>query len=126
VELRSDRGVLTHANHCLDPYLAVRDSYARDKPDTLARGERAEALTDRGVLDVAAIRRVLTDHSTAPMGICRHPQPDLPFAERAATIASLIFDLTSGTLDLADGEPCCHDYRTLRLTDYPRTPAALL
>jgi isopenicillin-N N-acyltransferase-like protein len=120
VELRSDRGVLTHTNHCLDPDLAARDSYARDKPDTLARGARAEALAGRASLDEAAMRAILADHSTAPKGICRHPQPDLPFAEQAATIASLIFDLTAGTLALADGEPCETPYRRLRLSDYLR------
>jgi isopenicillin-N N-acyltransferase-like protein len=120
VELRGDRGVLTHTNHCLDPDLAARDSYARDKPDTLARGARSDALAGRGPLDEAAMRAILADHTSAPKGICRHPQPELPFAEQGATIASLIFDLTAGTLDLADGEPCETHYRRLQLSDYLR------
>lgn len=125
VELRAASGILTHANHCLDPQLATRDSCARDTPETLARGRRAADLAGEGPLDDAAPRRFLADHQSVPKAICRHARPEEPFAEQSATIASLIIDLTAGTLDLADGPPCTAAYRTVQLADYLRVPAGV-
>jgi isopenicillin-N N-acyltransferase-like protein len=124
--LRTASGVLTHANHCLAPNLMACDSFARDKPDTVARGLRAAALVGDGPLDDAALQRALSDHATAPQVICRHAQQELPRQEQAATIASVIMDLTAGTMDVADGPPCSNNYHPIRLHDLLRTPATSL
>ena len=122
--LRSVGGVLTHANHCLDAALFAADRGAREDPETVDRGTRAELLAARGPLDEAAVRALLADHATAPRGICRHVQPDLKHEERLESVASIIFDLTAGTLDLADGPPCSHPYRRIATADYLRSPAS--
>jgi isopenicillin-N N-acyltransferase-like protein len=118
--LRPTRGVLTHANHCLDAELAPHDRYVRDWPETLARCERATTLAQEPPLDEARVRRLLSDHATAPNSICLHVQADLPPDQQDESIASLIFDLTANTLDIADGPPCQHPYRRLMLGDYLR------
>ena len=121
--LRNAQGVLTHANHCLDAALFAADRGAREDPESLDRGTRAELLTTRGPLDRAEVRALLADHATAPRGICRHVQAELKHEERLESVASIIFDLTGGTLDLADGPPCSHPYRRIALADYLRQPA---
>jgi isopenicillin-N N-acyltransferase-like protein len=113
-------GVLTHANHCLDAELAPHDRYVRDWPETLARCERATALAQEPPIDEAQMRRILSDHATAPNSICLHVQTNLPPDQQDESIASLIFDLTAGTLDIADGPPCQHPYRRMLLGDYMR------
>jgi isopenicillin-N N-acyltransferase like protein len=113
-------GVLTHANHCLDGALAPYDRFVRDQPETLARCERATRLSQELPVDEARLRSILSDHATAPNSICRHVQTELPPDEQDESIASLIFDLTAGTLDISDGPPCQYPYRRLTLGEYLR------
>lgn len=114
------RGVLTHANHCLDAELAHADRFVRDQPETLARCERATRLSQEPPIDEAQLRSILSDHATAPNSICRHAQTELPPDQQDESIASLIFDLTVGLLDIADGPPCRYPYRRLTLGEYLR------
>ncbi|HEY7349053.1 MAG TPA: C45 family peptidase [Ktedonobacterales bacterium] len=118
--LSPTRGVLAHANHCLDGELALHDRYVRDQPETLARSQRATLLAEEPPIDEARLRSILSDHATAPNSICLHVQTDLPPDQQDESIASLIFDLTAGTLDIADGPPCQYPYRRLMLGDHIR------
>ncbi|HEY7123291.1 MAG TPA: C45 family peptidase [Ktedonobacterales bacterium] len=118
--LSPKRGVLTHANHCLDAELSPHDRYVHDWPETLARCERATTLAQEPPIDEAQVRRILSDHATAPNSICLHVQTNLPPDQQDESIASLIFDLTAGTLDIADGPPCQHPYHRLMIGDYVR------
>lgn len=118
--LSPTNGVLTHANHCLNAELSPHDRYVRDWPETLARCERATTLAQEPPLDEAQVRRILSDHATAPNSICLHVQTNLPPDQQDESIASLIFDLTAGTLDIADGPPCQYPYRRLMIGDYVR------
>ena len=116
--LRSDYGVLTHANHCVSPDLFIHDSNAREFPETLARGERAQFLAKGGKVDKAFLHTILADHETSPGSICLHIEPGVPLVENYESIASIIFDLTAGTLDIAEGPPCENAYRQLSLEQY--------
>lgn len=118
-------GLLAHTNHCLDGALRARDRGARIFVETCTRYERARAVADALLpLDDGAFRQILADHGTAPDAICRHAREDLPPAEQAESIASLLIDLTAGTLDLADGPPCRHPYRRIALDGYLRAMEA--
>lgn len=123
--LRSPDGVLTHTNHCADAALTTRDRLARESPETLARGARAATLAAGRSIDESDLHALLRDHATAPGSICLHVQPDLPPGEQQESVASLIIDLTAGTLDIADGPPCTSPYRRLSLADYLRHPAGV-
>lgn len=118
--LSPTRGVLVHANHCLDEELAPHDRTVRDQPETLARCERATRLSQEPPIDEARLRSILSDHATAPNSICRHVQTNLPPDQQDESIASLIFDLTAGMLAIADGPPCQYPYRRLMLGEYMR------
>jgi isopenicillin-N N-acyltransferase like protein len=115
--LRSVSGVLTHANHCINPELFLHDCNAREFPETLARGERAQTLASEQKIDERFLQNILTDHKTAPGSICLHVESGLPLVENYESIASIIFDLTAGTVDIAEGPPCENAYRRLSLED---------
>jgi isopenicillin-N N-acyltransferase like protein len=115
--LRTDSGVLTHANHCVSPDLLMHDSNARDYPETLARGERVQSLASERKIDEHFLRSILADHETSPGSICLHEEPGIPSIENYESIASIIFDLTAGTVDIAEGPPCENVYRRLLLED---------
>jgi isopenicillin-N N-acyltransferase-like protein len=115
--LRSDSGVLTHANHCVSPELFMHDSNAREYPETLARGERAQSLANKQKIDEHFFLSILADHATSPGSICLHVEPDIPLVENHESIASIIFDLTAGTVKIAEGPPCENPYRRLSLED---------
>lgn len=117
-----EAGILVHTNHCLEPEFAAADRYVRDNPETLARRQRARELAE-APLSEAGFLAVLADHATAPGSICCHVRHDRPAEERAESIASIVFDLTAGTLDLADGPPCSFPYRRMVLADLLRDTA---
>ena len=116
--LRAVGGVLTHTNHCISTDLFAYDSYAREYPETLARGERAQSLAQAQAIDEQYLHTILADHATSPGSICLHVQPELPLEEAHESIASIIFDLSAGTVDLAEGPPCVYPYHRLSLHNY--------
>jgi isopenicillin-N N-acyltransferase-like protein len=113
-------GVLTHTNHCINAALCERDRFAREQLETLAREERVEFLADKQTIDEAYLHTILSDHGNAPNSICLHQEMELPAMEQGESIASIIFDLTTGSVDIADGPPCQHAYRRLLVSDYLR------
>jgi isopenicillin-N N-acyltransferase-like protein len=118
--LHAKKGVLTHTNHCVAPELFAHDTNARDYPETLARGERAQALTNARIIDEDYLPGILADHETSPGSICLHLEPGTPLEENNESIASIIFDLTAGTMDIAEGPPCENTYHRYSLDDYLR------
>lgn len=108
--LRPQAGVLTHTNHCQSADLFAHDRFAREQPETLARQERASVLVDQRVLGHEDLCAILSDHANAPSSICLHPDPSLPDVDQGESIASLIFDLTQGILDITP-EPRCSSVR---------------
>ncbi len=113
-------GILTHTNHCLNSELFEHDRFAREQPETLAREDRVSTLTIQQQIDEAYLHTILSDHGTAPNSICLHQQKELPIMEQNESIASIIFDLTAGSVDIADGPPCQHAYNHLLIGDYLR------
>jgi len=106
---------LTHTNHCTNPILAAQDRYMREYPETRERDGRMQALAKSHPLSENEVRAALSDHATSPYSICLHNDADWPFIEQGESIASIIIDVTGGTLDVADGPPCEHDYQRYSL-----------
>jgi isopenicillin-N N-acyltransferase-like protein len=115
--LGAQNSILTHTNHCLQPQLFAPDRNAREYPETLARKERMQALVTGEIVDGQGLGRMLADHATAPHSICLHNQSSWAFPEQGESIASVIFDVTAGTLDIADGPPCQHAYRRYSVSE---------
>ena len=113
---RSSQGILTHANHCDSPTLASQDRYVREFSETRERDKRMQSLANTHPVTEDSLRAMLADHSTSPNAICLHNHPRWPFEEQGESVASIIIDLTGGTIDIADGPPCEHGYRRYGIT----------
>jgi len=111
-------GMLVHANHCHGAHLAPGDRYVRDYPESLDRDARMQSLVGEGGISEARLQAMLADHANAPNTICHHPDKQGSFVEQSESIASIIFDLTAGTLDLSDGPPCQYPYQRYAVAAY--------
>lgn len=104
-------GLLTHANHCTGPTLVSQDLYVRENPETRESDSRIQALAASHHISESDLRAMLADHATAAYSICVHNDPAWSFIEQGESIASIIIDVTGGTVDVADGPPCEHYYQ---------------
>lgn len=117
--LYPENGRLTHTNHCQGPELCTYDSFVRENPETLARNERARALLKHVPVDQATMHALFSDHATARGSICLHVRPEAPFTEQQESVASIIFHVGRGLVDIADGPPCEYAYRRVTMDDIP-------
>ncbi|WP_051323784.1 C45 family autoproteolytic acyltransferase/hydolase [Candidatus Solirubrobacter pratensis] len=93
--LRGSTGA--HTNHFLEPPPAGRDVGLEESSSTEAR---LDAIRRLPLLDA------LRSHEGHPNGVCRHVDESEPWAERTATLASVIMDLAARRLHVAAGQPC--------------------
>lgn len=100
-------GVVTHTNHLCDPGLRQR---LRDypRPDS---GPRLARLDERlspppAAADGEALFEILGDHQGFPHGLCRHPAPQQPAAERMETLFGVVMNLNRRELWIRLGKPC--------------------
>ncbi|HZQ04195.1 MAG TPA: C45 family peptidase [Gaiellaceae bacterium] len=108
-------GLLCHANHYISDTRGIKDVsrwYVPDSPFRLDRIQRLLDDRDDGV-DSHAIEAALRDHASHPLGICKHGDPAVHEYEQSVTVASVIYDLTAGTMLLAEGRPCEQEYQLL-------------
>jgi isopenicillin-N N-acyltransferase-like protein len=108
-------GTYSHTNHFICPGFDLKDVGLWEGPGSLFRQHRAEKFLAgrRGGCDVAALQEILADHFNYPNAVCAHPDPDLARVEQYATVFSIVMDLDSATIWLADGNPCRTPYRRL-------------
>jgi isopenicillin-N N-acyltransferase like protein len=110
-----DDGMLLHTNHFLSPQLHPTDLSLWAMPDSAVRLQRLTAGVHRhdGPVTLDDFRALLTDHADYPFGVCSHPDPRLPACEQAATIASVLMDLTARHIWVTAGNPCQAPYQRL-------------
>jgi isopenicillin-N N-acyltransferase-like protein len=104
-----EMGVLAHANHFQSTRFMFRDTGLADEgADSLVRQHRAERAMREGAgtLSVSSIQEALRDHFDRPSSVCSHPTPGTDPEEDYATIASVVMDLSVGTLWVTEGTPC--------------------
>jgi isopenicillin-N N-acyltransferase-like protein len=109
-------GLLLHTNHFLAPRtgrdLQV-DLSLWSMPTSAVRLQRLRAATSTRTLD--DFRALLADHADHPHSVCAHPDPADHPRVQAATIASVLMDLTARQLWLAAGNPCQVPYERLAI-----------
>jgi isopenicillin-N N-acyltransferase like protein len=107
-----ERDTLVHTNHYVCE-TGLKDVMRWHTPDSPFRHRRASILFEeaRGQLDPAAIQTVMRDHVNHPLGVCSHPDASLPELEQDMSVLSVIFDLETASMWLADGQPCEHEFR---------------
>jgi isopenicillin-N N-acyltransferase-like protein len=110
-------GMLTHANHFLRDRSGRVDQGRVRFPDSLLRDYRALKLLrqKKEKLTLSDLQGVLQDHFNYPHSICRHPDSGKDEWEEIISLVSIVMDLTSGTIYLAEGPPCKHSYGSFSL-----------
>jgi isopenicillin-N N-acyltransferase-like protein len=96
-----------HTNHFLVPPHAGRDTGVEDPASS------SELRLE--VVRREPLRDALRSHAGHPRGVCRHVDESLPWAERTATIASVVMDLAHPALHVAFGQPCTVAYEDVPL-----------
>ncbi len=116
--LYPDSGIITHSNHFLGftNRNDLKDVLKSASPDTLFRANRARQLLelDRGHIDVGSFQRVFKDHFSHPNSICRHADARRAEPQQAATLASVIIDMTERAFYITKGPPCQNEYYKLQ------------
>ena len=110
-------GVLTHANHFVNPEVLglteppnPRRIYSRRREARLA-----ELLLAAKPTTLEKIQTALRDTLDDPFGLCRHRNLAEPPEQHYVTVTSAIMDLDTKTLHLTDGPPDQSDYQTFSL-----------
>ena len=107
-------GLLLHTNHFVAAAFDRRDVGLWVMPDSPFRLERlGTALAGGSDFRVEDFEAALSDHANHPFGVCCHPDVRVHFHDQGATVASVIVDLDTRTLWVADGQPCVTPYREL-------------
>jgi isopenicillin-N N-acyltransferase-like protein len=108
-------GTFTHTNHYTSAAFDLKDVSLWDGPDSPFRLHRMQQFLKRahGKLTPDMLQEFFSDHFNLPHAICRHPDPRIEPAARYATVTSVLMDLNTGTMWVADGNPCETLYRAL-------------
>ena len=109
-------GIVAHANHI------VSNPEFDTSHGKKFRGERLWALLEakRGDITLDYIKECLRDHQGYPESVCSHPHSGTGSTDPYKmwqTVASLIYDLDSLTMDLCCCNPCENEYSQIRLAD---------
>lgn len=110
--LHSPEGMESHTNHYLHPRMQAIEKDAPDLVNSNIRLNRVRRLmaAQRGRLDVPAVMAILSDHVNYPQSICNHIVVDDTPLDRQQTIASMVIDLSTRTMHVAWGTPCCNEF----------------
>jgi isopenicillin-N N-acyltransferase like protein len=95
-------GVLVHTNHFLGALPSGRDLEPLERPGTLLRRERLLALVAGGAGD----REALGCHFPASEPVCRHDDVSEAWADRRATLLSVVLDPRARSFEVAATPPC--------------------
>ena len=105
--LPTERGLLLHTNHFLDPNLAAGDRAPVWGPDSYLRLDvLRRRLHERLPVDRDQLRRMVADHAGGSGSICCHPDDGAPLGRRWATLATVSLDVRAGELWVRPGGPC--------------------
>ena len=121
-------GVVLHSNHFLSPGFDGKDLSVWVMPDSPLRLQRIRAGLDvlEGTPTLDTFRTLLADHANYPSGLCCHPDSRMAPSDQGATVASVLMNLGTQQMYLADGNPCSAPYRELDYREFlaKRSPVA--
>jgi isopenicillin-N N-acyltransferase-like protein len=111
--LPADGDILVHTNHFLQRGPGWSDVGVWWMPDSPFRYLRVRDLLSHRTssVTVETLQTVFSDHANHPLGVCAHPDLSLDPADQYGTIVSVIMDLDSSEMWLADGNPCERPFR---------------
>ncbi|WP_121062680.1 C45 family autoproteolytic acyltransferase/hydolase [Chachezhania antarctica] len=111
-------GIVTHSNHLIAE-TRVASTIERIATSTLFRAQRVQRGLKRaaGNIDLDTIHDVMSDHFSAPTGVCQHPDTARAAEARNTTVSSLAIDMKNGVLWATDGPPCQAPFQRFDLFD---------
>lgn len=123
--LHPEDGVLVHTNHFRSPAFDGTEVSIWAIPDSPLRLERLRTLVraEPGPLSLGTFERALADHANFPSAICSHPDTRYHPLEQAASVASILMELDSRRMWVADGHPCTAPYRELDYGEFLSKPS---
>jgi isopenicillin-N N-acyltransferase-like protein len=111
-------GLLVHANHWQSPVALskLKDTGILSTPDSLYRDLRVRQLLEPqiGAITPEAIKTALFDDFQTPWSVCRPPRPSLS-SNLSATVAMIVMEPASGTMDVAMLPALNRSFQTFRL-----------
>jgi isopenicillin-N N-acyltransferase-like protein len=121
-----DDDVLLHTNHFINPTAAVNDVAVQVMPDSPFRLARLRQLiAGRSSFGPELLQTILSDHDTFPLGVCCHPDPRVPNGPAYRTVATVIFEPSTRTMWLTDGNPCESSMQRFQFGDGLSKPTSL-
>jgi isopenicillin-N N-acyltransferase like protein len=111
-------GLLTHANHFVDPDgLGIVEAPNERRIYSQRRQSRLrELLSERAPVTVESIQDALRDKQDGPFGLCRHRNPAEPPELHYVTVTAVVMDLNDRVLHLTDGPPDVSPFQTVSLS----------
>jgi len=108
--------IYAHTNHYIHPHPRFNDLGPWHGPDSLVRYQRMLRFLQEhhGSLSIVGLQGNFADHFNFPGSICSHPELHLPEPEHFATIFSVIMDLDTSTIWLAEGNPCQNPFQEIK------------
>lgn len=106
--LEPQEGVLVHANH-YETEAYTKDDVARMHiSDSFKRADRLRELIREhyGELTPELMMKLMADHEGYPYSICRHLDPNVPYALSAISAASVVMVPEERVMYVAAGPPC--------------------
>jgi isopenicillin-N N-acyltransferase-like protein len=112
-------GVLTHTNHFRDTRLALTDRRVRESANTVVRLDRVNRrLAMVGAkIDREDVLDCLRDHANYPLSVCLHADARKPAIRRMGTLATVFYDLDTGDVWMAVGNPCEAEFTELSFAE---------
>ena len=104
-QILPERGLIVHANHFQSPVALTKllDKGIANMPDSLYRDIRVRDLLEPhvGVITPDTVKDALFDDFEDPFSVCRPPRPSLSGNNQSATVAMIVMEPDSGTMDVA-------------------------
>jgi len=117
-QVHPERGLLVHANHWQSAVALskLRDSGVANTPDSLYRDIRVRDLLapQIGRITTDAVKTALFDDFASPWSVCRPPRPSLA-NNLSATVAMIVMEPASGTMDVAMLPALNRTFQTFRI-----------
>ena len=117
-------GVLLHTNHFRSERFTGSDVGLWVMPDSPFRLDRlSTGIAEQPAVSLDTFRAALADHADYPSGVCCHPDERWARLDQGATVASILMDLDTKTMWVADGHPCVTPYRELEYASFLSKPS---
>lgn len=115
--MQPERDTLVHSNNYLTDRFKKGDMSLTMCPDSFQRVDRIQELIkgQYGNITPGIMMEILADHENFPNSLCRHADEKLPPQYLSETLASFIMVPEDGTMYVASGNPCAHDYVEYKL-----------